>query len=92
MDPQLVLFVFDEWEVVEHHRGVRHRPTMTRSRSVRKMAERGISEAPGEHGTCTRLIYPRALRTTMRIPHSHAAHNGPAWTRTRDQPIMSRLL
>ncbi len=29
---------------------------------------------------------------TIRIRHSHALENGPAWTRTRDQPIMSRLL
>jgi hypothetical protein len=39
--------------------------------------------------------WPVAAPLTDRFepfPHDHAVLNGPAWTRTRDLPIMSRLL
>jgi hypothetical protein len=38
------------------------------------------------------LMAPPGTRIAKRFRLGYASSDGPAWTRTRDQPIMSRLL
>ena len=73
--------------------GTRPVVTMTRSRSAREMAVRDVSRGSTEVCTGPNFGAPGAhlARITNRNRLGEAVSNGPAWTRTRDQPIMSRL-
>ncbi len=70
-------------------------PQASRHQSVDSTRSRELERRGGTGGGTprARVTYPACLtRMTVRNAPASAVSDGPAWIRTRDQPIMSRLL